>query len=54
MFATGLPRSVRILSRASTCRMGLKEARYDRRVTSDSLPLRRLLATLAGWVNRYQ
>jgi uncharacterized protein (DUF2342 family) len=30
-----------------------KEARYDRRMTSDSLPLRLLLATLAGWANRY-
>src|SRR5213593_2499764 len=31
-----------------------KEARYDRRMTADSLPLRLLLATLAGWVNRHQ
>ena len=30
------------------------EARYDRRMTADSLPLRLLLATLAGWVNRHQ
>jgi len=29
-----------------------KEARYDRRMTA--LPLRLLLATLAGWVNRHQ
>ena len=34
--------------------MELKEARYDRRMTADSLPLRLLLATLAGWVNRHQ
>src|SRR5262249_33008831 len=34
--------------------MESKEARYDRRMTADSLPLRLLLATLAGWVNRHQ
>jgi putative transposase len=31
-----------------------KEPRYDRRMTADFLPLRLLLATLAGWVNRHQ
>jgi hypothetical protein len=30
------------------------EARYDRRMTADSLPLRLLIATLAGRVNRHQ
>ena len=34
--------------------MELEKARYDRRMTADSLPLRLLLATLAGWVNRHQ
>ncbi len=34
--------------------MELEKARYDRRMTADSLPLRLLLATLAGWVNRRQ
>jgi len=31
-----------------------KEPSYDRRMTADFLPLRLLLATVAGWVNRHQ
>ena len=34
--------------------MELNEARYDRRMTADSLRSRLLLATLAGRVNRQQ
>jgi hypothetical protein len=45
---------VRILGRPRSRRVGPKEARQDRPMTADFLPLRLLLLSFAGWVNRHQ